>query len=92
MAKGKEQIQEKDSQQPEPKEVQKLDDRLIYAGPTIYNEKFFVRKGQIFTEVPAYLPGDLKEFLIPLSQYSPEKEKELEKKAAEYLKTKKRGE
>jgi len=67
------------------------DNRYIYAGPTVINEKFFLRNGQIFTEVPLYVPEDLKPFFVPISEYSPEKEKELEKKKLQYLKAKKGG-
>ena len=67
------------------------DNRYIYLGPTVINEKFFLRKGQIFTEVPLYVPEDLKPFFVPVSEYSPKKEKELEKKRQQYLKAQKGG-
>jgi len=79
--------EEKETQQQEPPAEEKpKDTRILYAGPTISNEKFFLRKGQIFTEVPLYVPEELKQFFIPLSDYSPEKEKELEKLRRDYLK------
>ncbi len=64
------------------------DTRILYAGPTIVNERFFLRKGQIFTEIPGYVPEDLKKFFISLADYSPEKEKELEELRRKYLKQK----
>lgn len=73
--------QPKETPQEKPK-----DDRILYAGPTIINERFYLRKGQIFTEIPRYAPEELKPFFIPLSDYSPEKEKELEKLRQKYLK------
>jgi len=76
------QPQQQPKKNPEPK-----DTKVIYAGPTVINEKFFLRKGQIFTEVPLYAPQELKKFFVPLSEYSPEKEKELEKEREKYLKT-----
>jgi len=87
----KEEVQKQTQEVQEQSQKQKYD-RILYAGPTIINEKFFLRRGQIFTEIPRYVPEKLRKFFIPLADYSPEKEKELEKKAAEYLKTKKRGE
>jgi thioredoxin-related protein len=69
----------------ETERVQK-DDRILYAGPTIINEKFFLRKGQIFTEIPRYVPEELQKFFIPLADYSPEKEKELEELRRKYIK------
>jgi hypothetical protein len=76
------QPQEQPKENPKPK-----DTRVIYVGPTISNEKFFLRKWQIFTEVPLYAPEELKKFFIPLAEYSPEKEKELEKEREKYLKS-----
>ena len=72
------------------KQTNSKDTRVIYAGPTIINEKFFLRKGQIFTEVPRYAPEELKKFFIPLSEYSPDKEKELEKERQKYIKEQQR--
>ena len=78
MAKKKDQVQQA--------EANSRDTRVIYAGPTIINEKFFLRKGQIFTEIPHYAPEELKKFFISLSEYSPEKEKELEEERRKYIK------
>jgi hypothetical protein len=98
MAKKKEQVQEvevnekavqeqKEQESPEKtkKQTNSKDTRVIYAGPTIINEKFFLRKGQIFTEVPHYAPEELRKFFISLSEYSPEKEKELEEERRRYI-------
>ena len=100
MAKKKEQVQEvevnektvqeqKKQESPEKtkKQTNSKDTRVIYAGPTIINEKFFLRKGQIFTEVPRYAPEELKKFFIPLSEYSPDKEKNSKRKDRSTLKS-----
>ncbi|SMO74733.1 hypothetical protein SAMN06269117_12516 [Balnearium lithotrophicum] len=90
MAKEKETVGEVQNVQEQPQsqpQQQPKDTRVIYAGPTISNEKFFLRKGQIFTEVPLYAPEELRKFFVPLSEYSPEKEKELEKEREKYLKS-----
>jgi len=94
MAKKKKQSQEIEQNVSEQKEQQlsetsEKDTRVIYAGPTIVNEKFFLRKGQIFTEIPRYAPDELKKFFVPVPEYSPEKEKELEEERKKYLKSKK---
>jgi len=97
MAKKKAKVQEvetKESAQEQPTEPHQAessepkDTKILYAGPTIVNERFFLRKGQIFTEIPGYVPEDLKKFFISLADYSPEKEKELEELRRKYLKQK----
>ncbi len=82
----KETQQVTEKQQKETTVEKPKDDRILYAGPTVINERFYLRKGQIFTEIPRYVPQELKQFFIPLSEYSPEKEKELEKLRQKYLK------
>jgi len=87
----KESAQEQKEQPTEPRQAESSeprDTKILYAGPTIVNERFFLRKGQIFTEIPGYVPEDLKKFFISLADYSPEKEKELEELRRKYLKQK----
>ena len=80
----KTQLQQAQEKQTQPQE--KKDSRLLYAGPTINNERFFIRKGQIFTTIPRFVSEELHQFFVPLAEYSPEKEKELEKLVRKYLK------
>jgi len=56
------------------KEEQKKKEPVIYTGEPIINEKFFLRPGQIFTEIPAYVKDkEIREKFIPLSQANKKK-------------------
>ena len=74
MAKKKQETQNtqaqenKNEQTPqETKEIKK--EPVIYTGEPIVNEKFFLRPGQIFMEIPAYIKDkEIREKFVPVSK------------------------
>lgn len=49
--------------------TQKKKEPVMYVGEPVVNEKFFLRPGQIFMEIPAYVKDkELKEKFVPVSQ------------------------
>ena len=58
------QVQKENQTQGKPKK-----EPVMYTGEPVVNDKFFLRPGQIFMEIPAYIKDKkLKEKFVPVSQ------------------------
>ena len=84
MAKKKQETQNKQTQENKNKqtpqetqqeEIEKLKkEPFVYTGEPIVNEKFFLRPGQIFMEIPAYVKDEkIREKFVPISQVKNQK-------------------
>jgi len=66
----KEAVQEEQTQAvKENKENPSKKEPLMYVGEPVVNERFFLRPGQVFMEIPAYVKDEeLRKQFIPVSQ------------------------
>ena len=66
----KEPVQEEQTQEvEESKENPSKKEPVMYVGEPVVNERFFLRPGQVFMEIPAYVKDEeLREKFIPVSQ------------------------
>ena len=66
-ASQKEPVQERQNQTT--KENPPKKEPVMYVGEPVVNERFFLRPGQVFMEIPAYVKNkELREKFIPVSQ------------------------
>jgi len=77
MAKNKNQQKEniqKATQAPSQKKEKPKKEPFIYTGEPVVNEKFFLRPGQIFMEIPLYVKDkELRKKFVPVSQVKNQK-------------------
>lgn len=61
--------EEKDSQEQNKTPQEEKKEPFIYTGEPIANERFFIRPGQIFMEIPAYIKDEeIRKKFIPVSK------------------------
>ena len=58
---------QKEPNNPKKEEIKK--EPVMYVGEPVVNERFFLRPGQVFMEIPAYVKDEeLREKFVPVSQ------------------------
>ncbi len=67
-------VQQNTAQEQPQEETKPKKEPVVYTGEPIVNEKFFLRPGQIFMEIPLYVKDEkLREKFVPISQVKNQK-------------------